>query len=364
MNRSISDGPASEQQDRDKYLAGRWDIFLRSTPRGQFQQSSGWAKVKAIEGWQSHRVYLDSSKVEAGGFQLLWKQTRFGRIGYVSKGPVLSNEEDMVIARALDALTKSARDLGLGAVVVQPPDGSRITAQHLARWKWDAVPLSRVISATALIDLTPGWEAVDQNMNRRVRQEARQAQKRGVTVEWGTRSDLADFFQLMEGSCRRQRTSPNPARVEILEAMWDEFAAEVHLGFACLNGKRVASLFLLGFASTMSFLKKGWNSEIPSSHANSLLNYAAIQKACELGWKAVDFGAIDRGIAESLLKDRELTPEQLRSRHVFNLRLGAKPVLLPTAHLLLLNPVGRTMLRLLGVCPALRDVLLSRAGLG
>ena len=33
-----------------------WDEFLMKTPMGQFQQSSMWAQVKEVDGWESLRV--------------------------------------------------------------------------------------------------------------------------------------------------------------------------------------------------------------------------------------------------------------------------------------------------------------------
>ena len=78
--------------------AAAWDEFLGSSPRGQFQQSTGWAQVKAREGWSAVREYLDPTAPRSGGFQLLWKKSRLGRVGYVSKGPVLPEETETVVS--------------------------------------------------------------------------------------------------------------------------------------------------------------------------------------------------------------------------------------------------------------------------
>src|SRR5689334_11430067 len=67
-----------------------WDTFLQRSPLGQFQQSSIWAQAKASEGWSPVRILLTVGQNLVGGFQLLWKRSRLGRIGYVSKGPVVT----------------------------------------------------------------------------------------------------------------------------------------------------------------------------------------------------------------------------------------------------------------------------------
>ena len=71
-----------------------WDDFLEATPLGHFQQSSLWARAKDIDGWRPLRTILTLDGQIAGGFQILTRHTRFGLIGYVSKGPVLIKEED------------------------------------------------------------------------------------------------------------------------------------------------------------------------------------------------------------------------------------------------------------------------------
>jgi len=327
-----------------------WDAFLESTPQGQFQQASGWARVKAEEGWQVLRLGLAAGAGPSWGAQILWKETRPGRVGYVSKGPVLAEESPATIATALTHLRQAARQLGLRALVVQPPDESRISAADLCRQGFSALPLPGVISATALVDLRGGPDAFEARMNRRTRQEARQAVKRGVTVRWGARADLPLFFELMRGSCRRQNTAPNPGRVEILEALWDAFPGRIQIGFAHVQEEAVASLLLIGFGSRCTFWKKGWNSQEAVRHANCLLNVAALRRAADQGYRFVDFGALDRPLAEALLAGQPPTPAQLQSRHTFNLRLGAQPKLLPPAQLLVLNPVLRGMVNVSSRC--------------
>src|SRR5262245_2268685 len=68
--------------------APAWDNFLRGTDLGQFQQSSLWAQAKQVDGWQSLRLILEQEQRIVGGFQILWRRTRFGRVGYIIKGPV------------------------------------------------------------------------------------------------------------------------------------------------------------------------------------------------------------------------------------------------------------------------------------
>jgi hypothetical protein len=298
------------------------------------------------------------------GAQVLWKKTRLGRMGYVSKGPVLSEESPAAIKTAIGHIRQAAQQLGLRALILQPPDDSAIAPQDLVHHGFSPLPVPGVISATAIVDLGSGRDSLEARMNRRTRQEARQAVKRGVTVRWGTRADLPVFFDLMLGSCRRQGTSPNPRRVELLEALWDCFPACVQVAFARIGEEDVAGLLTIGYGPSCTFWKKGWNSRETAAHANCLLNIEALRWASDRGYCFADFGALDRPIAEALLAGQSLTLAQQQTRHTFNLRLGARPKLLPPAQLLVLNPVLRGMVNTCSRCRPLGRWLFRSVGRG
>lgn len=341
-----------------------WDSFLETTPLGQFQQTSRWAQLKGMDGWNAERLLLKPTEVANGGLQLLWKPTRFGRIGYVSKGPVLGAETADTISSILSKLTGKARDLNLRAMILQPPDASVINIENLKDFHFFAKPVDSVVRATAMIDLSGGQLEWERHMHSKARQQARTAMKRGVTVTTGGCADLGVFFDLMCATCRRQNTRPNPARLDILEALWSMFQPHIRLGFAWANGVPIAGLLMLGHGSRMTFWKKGWNSCGAQLYANCLLNAEALGWAHGWGYTTVDFGAVDPMIAATLAAGGNLSEEQLRSRDMFNLRLGAKPHLLPPAGLLIFNSALRTMFRLSAKIPPLEKWMMRKMGAG
>jgi peptidoglycan pentaglycine glycine transferase (the first glycine) len=341
-----------------------WDAFLERSPLGQFQQSSGWARVKALDGWQVHRVYANSQRPGEGGLQLLWKRSRFGRIGYVSKGPILPAETPAAVNAIMVALKASAASLGVRGLILQPPDSSSISERSLIEHGFSRSPVESVVRATALVELTGGRDAIEKRMHSKTRQQTRAAAKRGVTIRIGNRSDIPCFFNLMLESCRRQNSQPNPSRPELLEALWDAFSPRVLLGLASCQGELVAGLLMVGHGSRMTFWKKGWNSHASQSYANCLLNAEALGWAADQGYTTVDFAALDHCIAEILLSGGTLTDSQRRSRYTFNFRLGAVPKLLPPARLLVVNPTLRRLHQLFSLVPALQRRLFQRIGLG
>lgn len=313
--------------------AAEWDAFLGSNERGQFQQASGWGRTKALDGWNSERIGLRDEEGIAAGVQLLWKRTRLGCIGYVSKGPVLRDENQPAIAAALDALQRKARELHLLAMIVQPPDRSRIPSDLMVSRGFSRSPVESVIRSTAIIDVTGGIEACRKGMSRQARREMRRAAEQGVTIRTGDRSDLPSFFDMMCYSSARQGSRPNPSRAELLRALWDAFPERLNLWLAMRGKELVAGLLGIAFNDRLTLWKKGWSPGHQALFANTLLNGTAIEWAASTGLREVDFVGMSLDNAETLLGGQSLSEKQRRTRDFFNLRLGAQPALLPPARL-------------------------------
>lgn len=318
-----------------------WDAFLEGVTSGQYQQSSRWSRVKAVEGWQVYRELFRSERGLEGGFQLLWKQTRFGRMGYISKGPVLKDERDSLVGYALGRMLLAARELRLTGLIVQPPDMSRIGGDTFKKHGFCNHPLWFVISSTWLIPVADGRDAVLGRMSQTMRNCYRRAVRASVEIVEGSRRDIKLFFDLMVKSCRRQGTTPNPSRVDVLEAVWDAFWPRVRLSFARVEGATVAGLLQIGFGKRLTLWKKGWDETHSREHPNALLYADALFWAARNGYEEYDTVAFDRDMAERFLAGRCLTDDQLRSRHLFHVRLGGRPVLLPEARIYMSNPIAR-----------------------
>lgn len=307
-----------------------WDDFLRGCALGQFQQSSLWAQTKEIDGWNSIRVAIEQEGHIVGGFQLLWKTTRLGRIGYVSKGPVLMSEDSAGVAFALDQLLGLVHSYRLRAMIVQPPDQARLIPQALASRGFLPNRLISVISATCMIDVAGPTGEWEKDIGRSRRHEIQQALRSPLQIREGGDSEIPKFFELMASTCARQRTRPNPGSVEALGQLVRAFQASgsVRLSFADYQGEAIACAMALKFGERVTLWKKGWNGTQRNLHPNSLLYYDAVRWAQQVGFKCFDFGGMDRSLAEDLLARHTLTAEQKRSRDVFNLTFGARPKLL------------------------------------
>ncbi len=345
----------SSAADNPDYLI--WETFLEAHELGQFQQSTRWARAKAAVGWEGRLVTFHSAKQTDGGFLMLVKQTRLGRVGFVNKGPVLLVETPRAIQLALEAVRREAIREHLQAVVLQPPDLSQISPAALMAAGFSSSSVPGIVDASAWANLQGGAEAIHARMTRTAQRECRQALSKGIQIVEGDASDLELFFELMGHTCQRQGVQPNPASVDALRAIWKSLGSGVHLLFARVRQETVAGLLIFHFGKRCTFWKKGWNGKFPDSHANTLLNYEAMVRAHAWGCDFVDFGGMDRHLAERWMAGESVHKDLSKTRHAFNLRLGAVPRLLPSAVLHVPNCFKRILADFLLRVPALRKSL-------
>ena len=87
-----------------------WDRFVEASDPGSYLQLSGWADVKAVNGWSAHRISTGPANADAGrmGAQILVRRPRPMPWGfaYAPRGPVAGSWD----ATALGAFTAAVRD--------------------------------------------------------------------------------------------------------------------------------------------------------------------------------------------------------------------------------------------------------------
>jgi len=319
----------------------RWDKFLESIPEGHFQQSSMWASAKAIEGWEPIRVTFERAGQIQGGFQILHRKTRFGRMGYVSKGPVLADEDPDLQTQTLRVMQDTARKHGLRALIVQAPDQTRLTPGQFRGLGFLPNHLVNVVTSTLLIDVSCTMEEILARLRRTTMLELKRARKRGIKIREGERGDLGTFFDLMVETCKRQETSPSPASVATFQQLWDAFGGRLRLTLAEFEEQPVAGTVCLCFGDRVTFWKKGWSGAHRDKHPNQLVMFEAIEWSQQHGYKNFDCLAMSRDTAESILAGKELSAEQRQQRDFFLLGYGGTPVLLPDSWVFIPNSVAR-----------------------
>ncbi len=338
----------------------KWDEFLQASPSGQFQQSSAWARYKQSGGWTPVRAVFKRDDSIVGGFQLLWKHTKRGRIGYVSKGPVLDGRIDDSVGSTTDLLQRTAVKLGLRALIAQPPDDCppQLPEELQTRGFLPCDSLG-IIDSTLLIDLGGRDSHVVGGFRRSTRSKYRKAIRGGMSIHEGNKWDVPDFFRLMRASCDRQRVSPNPPDQEALTELWASMASRnmVRLTFAVLDGELVSGELFICFGNRISIFKTGWTGRYREIHPNNFVICEALEWARLNHFKIADFVGLDRDLADTVLEGKKISQAQNQSRDAFKLGFGGVPRLLPSAGLWIPNPVLRQCYRLATSMPFVKKRL-------
>ncbi|MBI1840932.1 MAG: GNAT family N-acetyltransferase [Verrucomicrobia bacterium] len=320
-----------------------WDGLLSASRFGQFQQSSGWGAAKSAEGWKLSRFLYQRNEAIAVGFQILWKNSRFGKIGFASKGPVVFGQEKAEWPTAARQLTRAVRWLGLRALLVQPPDHGLAAEEALQAVGFQREKAQEVIDATLWFDLSGNEADILARMPGYNRTFIRQAERRGVRVREGGAADLELFYDLMIRTCVRQQTKPNPSSLAALKQVWKGFEADrsMRLTFAEADGEVIAALTSIRFGDRLTLWKKGWKDGTSKLRPNHLLYHESLIWAQRMGCAFCDFYSVRRDIAETLIAGGKPNEEQSASRDRFHLGFGGAPQLLPQSQIYFPNPVIR-----------------------
>ena len=324
-----------------------WDDFLKATPLGHFQQSSLWARAKDIEGWRPVRMILTLDGQIAGGFQILTRHTRFGLIGYVSKGPVVIKKEDALLDFMMELVVSTVKANHLKALILQSPDQSIIDDSILTRHRFLPNHLVDVVSATLIVDTACSMDEIMSRMRRTTMLELKRSQKRGIKIREGGEQDIKTFFRLMTTTCRRQQTSPSPTTESAMLEIWKAFhpTGRIRLSVAEYGTEPVAAAVCLCFGERVTFWKKGWSGEHRERHPNQMVMFDAIRWSQSQGYKFFDCAAMNHDTAVNLLNGKPLSETQKKARDFFLLGYGGTPTLLPESKVYISNPALRFMYR-------------------
>ncbi len=292
--------------------AAAWDAFVEADPRGSYLQLSGWASVKAVNGWGARRL-LDRSALPDGSAAVVGAQVLLRRPGplpwafaYAPRGPVLGDWTETSVAR----FTELARE-GLGTGVrashlrIDPeiergtgPDEGGGVSVALRTAGWRPAPAVQPVS-TRVIDLTADEAVLWSGLRKKWRQYVNKARTGGVRVVDAGAERLDDFYRIYRETAVRAGfliRAPSAYR-----DVWDAFgpAGRARLLFAELpDGSPVATLLLVRSGARVVEPYGGMTAAGADSRANYLLKWEALRSSKERGAAVYDlWGLAHPGIA-------------------------------------------------------------------
>jgi peptidoglycan pentaglycine glycine transferase (the first glycine) len=294
--------------DPDKF----WDSFVEACDRSSYLQLSGWARVKAANGWSSVRVEsLDFGRAEQtwSGAQILIRRPRPlpWAFAYAPRGLLSWTDSPEVPERFTDAvraqLTNAAGrvshlriDPEIERDGASDEDGSFRRSLRAAGWR-PAHPIQP--NATRIIDLAPDEETLWGDLRKKWRQYVNKARTAGVTVTDAEGDALPEFYRVYRETAERAGFLIRAEQA--YRDIWEAFrpAGNARLLFARRpDGEPLATLFLVRSGTRVVEPYGGMTVDGGETRANYLLKWEAIRTSREQGATSYDlWGLATGGIA-------------------------------------------------------------------
>ena len=285
-----------------------WDAFVAANDPGSYLQLSGWATVKAVNGWTSVRSTVEAPDGPIGAQILVRRPSGIPwGFAYAPRGPVAT----AWTAPGLAAFTDHVRhDLPAQAGRIatlridpeieidagQDADGAVRAALTSAGWR----PAAAVQpAATRIIDLHPDEEALWGDLRKKWRQYVNKARTAGIVVVDAEGDRLGEFYRIYRETADRAGFL---IRTEAAyRDVWEAFrpAGNARLLFAqTAEGEPLATLFLVRCGPRVVEPYGGMTVAGGDSRANYLLKWEAIRTSREAGATSYDlWGLATGGIA-------------------------------------------------------------------
>ena len=322
-----------------------WDAFLNSTPFGHFNQTSMWAQVRALDGWDHLIVLITLNDSLVGGFQILIRSKSYlGKIGLLLKGPVVESDDPETINFVISTLKKTARENKIKALIVQPPDRDKEMPHILRQSDFSTNYLDYVIKDnTVVIDLQNDEEEIFNAMKHNKRKNIKTAMRMGIRVREGNIKNIDTFFSFMIETCNRQNVKPSPSNVDFLYRLWDLFSRHnnIKLFLAEYEEETVSCLVVLPFGKTAYLWKFGWSGKLGNYRPNDILYWEIFKWAKANGFAYADMGAISSELAEKTSNGKKADQDLLNSYSNFKAGFGGEVVRLTKGFVYIYNPIVR-----------------------
>ena len=320
-----------------------WDEYLAGVPGAHFYQTSMWAEVRKLDGWQPQIVLITRDGAVTGGFQVLTRSKPYiGKIGLVLKGPVVNSNDAAILNFAIRTLKNFASSNQARALIVQPPDRDRDMPEILLESGFSPSHLEHTIkNNTVVLDLRRDEESLFMSLKKKKRQNIRSAMRSGMIVREGGKEDLGIFFSFMLETCKRQHVEPSPSSLEFLNKLWDLFSptGNIRLFVSEYRDEIVSCLIVLPFGDTAYLWKFGWSGEHPRLFPNEIIYWEIFKWARVNGYSCADMGIVGRDFANAVWNGDALADEDLKTYSRFKLSLGGEVLRLTEGFVYFSNPV-------------------------
>ncbi|NLP43332.1 MAG: aminoacyltransferase [Peptococcaceae bacterium] len=288
-----------------------FNSFVAGHPKGHAMQLWEWGDIKGRTGWKPWRLILESENEPWAVATVLERQLPLLKapIFYCPRGPVVDLTAKDKLEATFAEIGKLARQRKAILLKIDPdipaPNEAVVKLLQDARFKqvdkgknFEGVQPKFVFR----LDITPDEETLLANMHQKTRYNIRLAKRRGVTVRFGTREDLPEFYKVL-----KETTERDNFLIRAYSYFEDLYDTLVPAGYGQLFIAEYQNKMIAG---TIAFITgdKAWYiyGASSNSHRNVMPNYLIqwemIRWAKANGCTLYDF----RGVSGDLSEDNPL----------------------------------------------------------
>ncbi len=288
-----------------------WNATLAQMPYAHVLQTWEWGEFKAATtGWEPKRIAYMHQGAVAAMAQVLIRRVGSLKVMYVPKGPALDYNQPGLRVAVIDALKRHAREQGAIFLKIDPDvvagvgipgemGAGEIELGHQVMYEWGKAGLrySRdqvQFRNSIVIDLRAEEEALLMRMKQKTRYNVRLAERRGVTVRFGTADDLDLLYRLYAETAHRDNFVIRP--LAYYRRAWGDFmqAGLAQPIIAERGGRAIAHVIIFGFGKRAWYFYGASSDEGREHMPTYLLQWEAIRWARAQQMVAYDFwGAPD-----------------------------------------------------------------------
>jgi lipid II:glycine glycyltransferase (peptidoglycan interpeptide bridge formation enzyme) len=302
-----------------------WDDFLSEMEFSHYEQSTCWSEFKKQQGWfEAIRIKIFKDSQFIAGAQMLCKPLPVGgHIGYISSGPICTQQDVPSLVALIGAINDLAKKKRIQYIAITPYIENAQLDQILLMNGYnltnELLPPTTTVRATLLLDLSKDLDTLLMEMRYKTRKQIKHALKSGLTFREGQKNDLNTLFTLMALTAVKRGEKPVPASVDIFNTIWDCFYSKdyVKLFIVEFEGHPIVAGIIFTFGNTVRFWKIGWSGDETKKYPTQFIYWELIKWSKINGFRYFDIIYVDPVVTDHLLKGLPSTDAQIASRSFY-----------------------------------------------
>ncbi len=304
----ITGGTRSAVQ-QDAATSCAWNQVVVSADSVHVEQHTAWGETRRLDGWTPNLLTVkEGDAIAAGALVLTRRISRWIKVGYVSRGPLVRQGESAgnAAGEIVADLKRFARSHGLTILIVDPPYRSCVPPDQLVRAGFTPhlrrLPPTGLMRGALLIDLQPSESELLARMRRSTRQVLRKAEQSSLRMRSGGVEDIPVLWNLMSELCRRRGCSPNVSSPELIRELWTRLApnGQARIDILERDGVPIVALLTLCLGSWVIPWRIGWSGAEPQLSPQKVLSWSVIRSVRNAGFRTWDFNWVDPDEAKAI----------------------------------------------------------------